>query len=166
MNFPADDLVSAPELAEAFGVTPRALRFYESKGLLTPRRIGARRVYDRRDRARLELILRGKRLGFSLAEVAEYLELYDADPSQVSQLKRLEQLVDQRIESLEQQREALETALMELGDIRLQVMEALRQRGIAPSPPPATARRRLRPRIRAKYGNGRGGSAATIQGDD
>lgn len=158
-------LFTAPELAKALGVTPRALRFYETKGLLKPRRIGARRVYDHRDRARLQIILRGKRLGFSLAEIAEYLELYHADPTQVEQLKRLESLVDRRLEALEQQRAALETTLEELGEIRLQVMRALEHRGVTPVPPPPAAARRLRPRIRAKFVNG-GGPAAAAQGDD
>ena len=166
MNNSADRLFTAPELASALGVTARALRFYETKGLLKPRRIGARRVYDRRDHARLQIILRGKRLGFSLAEIAEYLELYHLDPTQVEQLKRLECVLDQRLESLEQQRVALETTLDELGEIRLQVMAALEQRGIEPAPPPAAAERRLRPRIRPKFNNGGGRIAGATQGDD
>ncbi len=162
----SDQLFTAPELAKALGVTARALRFYETKGLLKPRRIGTRRVYDHRDRARLRLILRGKRLGFSLAEIAEYLELYHADPSQVEQLKRLESMVDQRIDTLEQQRSALETTLDELGEIRLQVTNALAQRGVTPTLPPPASNRRSRPRIRAKSANGGSRSAAAPQGDD
>lgn len=166
MNASADRLFTAPELADALGVTARTLRFYESKGLLNPRRIGARRAYDHRDRARLQIILRGKRLGFSLAEIAEYLELYHVDPTQVEQLKRLESMLDRRLDTLEQQRVALETTLDELGEIRLQVMRALEQRGVRPSPPPEAAERRLRPRIRAKSTNGRGRDAGAMQGDD
>lgn len=165
MDHSGNTLYSAPELAEDFGVTARTLRFYETKGLLSPRRIGARRVYDRRDRARLQLILRGKRLGFTLAEIAEYLELYHADRSQVEQLKRLESLVDRRIEALEQQQAALETTLGELGDIRLQVMHALKQRGVAPEPPLSVAERRLRPKIRAKLALNRGRAAGVTQGE-
>lgn len=161
-----DRLFTAPELAEALGVTARTLRFYETRGLLEPRRIGARRVYDYRDRARLQLILRGKRLGFSLAEIAEYLELYHADTAQAEQLKRLEAMVDHRIEALEQQQIALETTLDELGEIRLQVTQALETRGITPAPPPPAAQRRLRPRIRAKFTHGRGRAAGVAQGDD
>ena len=166
MDGNSDQLFTAPELAKALGVTARALRFYETKGLLKPRRIGARRVYDHRDRARLQLILRGKRLGFSLAEIAEYLELYQADPSQVEQLRRLETMVDQRIGALEQQQVALETTLGELGEIRLQVIKALEQRGVAPAPPPPASAPRLRPRIRAKSANGGGRTAGALQGDD
>ncbi len=161
----ADPLFTAPEFAEAFGVTARALRFYETKGLLSPRRMGARRVYDRRDRARLQLILRGKRLGFSLAEIAEYLELYHADRAQVEQLRRLESMVDQRLQALEQQRVALETTLDELGEIRLQVTDALKQRGVAPAPPPLEAQRHVLPKIRAKYANERGTTAKDSQGE-
>ncbi len=166
MDGTSERLSTAPELAKALGITPRALRFYETKGLLKPRRIGARRAYDHRDRARLQLILRGKRLGFSLAEIAEYLELYHADPSQVEQLKRLESLIDRRLETLEQQRSALETTLDELGEIRFQVMKALEQRGVSPAPPPPASARRLLPRIRAKSANGGGRSADALQGDD
>jgi DNA-binding transcriptional MerR regulator len=166
MDDSADGLITAPQLASDLGVTPRTLRFYETKGLLKPRRIGSRRVYDRRDRARMQIILRGKRLGFSLAEIAEYLELYHADPTQVGQIKRLESMLDRRLESLEQQRAALETTLDELGEIRLQVIRALEERGIRPAPPPPAVARRLRPRIRPKSKNGGGRLAGALQGDD
>ncbi len=165
MDPTSDRLFTAPELADALGVTARALRFYETKGLLNPRRMGTRRVYDRKDRARLHLILRGKRLGFSLAEIAEYLELYQADTAQVEQLKRLETMVDQRLEALEQQRVALETTLDELGEIRIQVTEALNQRGVTPAPPPLQVERHVLPKIRAKYANDRGTTADRRQGD-
>jgi DNA-binding transcriptional MerR regulator len=165
MNRSADRLYTAPELADALGVTARALRFYETKGLLKPRRIGARRAYGHRDRARLQIILRGKRLGFSLAEIAEYLELYHADPTQVEQLKRLESMLYRRLEALEQQRAALETTLTELGEIRLQVMQELESRGVKPLPQ-RDAARRSRPRIRAKSTNGSGRPEGAAQGDD
>jgi DNA-binding transcriptional MerR regulator len=150
MNRSADRLYTAPELADALGVTARALRFYETKGLLKPRRI---------------VILRGKRLGFSLAEIAEYLELYHADPTQVEQLKRLESMLYRRLEALEQQRAALETTLTELGEIRLQVMQELESRGVKPLPQ-RDAARRSRPRIRAKSTNGSGRPEGAAQGDD
>jgi len=118
-------LYGAVELAGEVGITPRALRFYETKGLIAPRRVGTRRVYDYRDRARLELILRGKRLGFSLAEIREYLELYDADTSRVSQLRRLCEAVSLRIDDLEAQRCALESTLAELRQIKDQATAAL-----------------------------------------
>ena len=138
----AEVLYGAAELAGEFGITPRALRFYESKGLITPRRVGARRVYDYRDRARLELILRGKCLGFSLAEIREYLELYEADPGQVGQLRRLADAVGERITDLEAQRDALESTLEELHGLRDQVRTALRERADCPvsaaGPAPST----------------------------
>ena len=74
-------LFTITELSDELGVTPRAIRFYEAKGLLAPQRAGSNRVYTYRDRARLLIILRGKRLGFSLALVQKYLDLYDADPT-------------------------------------------------------------------------------------
>jgi len=112
------DFYTVTELAEELGVTPRTIRFYETKGLIKPRRAGTTRVYTHRERARMLLILRGKRLGFSLADIREYLDLYDADPSQVKQLRLLTQKIDRRIAELEQQREDLETALQELSEIR------------------------------------------------
>ncbi|MFT5175202.1 MAG: DNA-binding transcriptional MerR regulator [Gammaproteobacteria bacterium] len=125
-------LYGAVELGNELGVTPRALRFYETKGLLTPRRARARRVYDYRDRARLDLILRGKRLGFSLADIRDYLQLYDADTSQRGQLQLLEQRVSIRIEDLEKQQIALERTLAELNDIRDQTRVAISQNAARP----------------------------------
>ena len=107
-------------------MTPRALRFYETKGLIAPRRAGARRVYDYRDRARLNLILRGKRLGFSLAEIRDYLQLYESDATHAGQLQHLEETVSARIFDLEQQQIALERTLAELKDIRAESRRALK----------------------------------------
>ena len=118
-------LYSATELATEFQTTPRALRFYETKNLLSPRRAGSRRIYDYRDRARLALILRAKRLGFTLADIREYLELYEIDTTQVSQLKRLSEQVAVRLEELEHQRTDLEYTLTELYEIQSQVKMAL-----------------------------------------
>ena len=81
-----DGTYSIGELCAEFGVTPRTLRFYEYKELLAPRREGQRRLFTCRDRARLKLILRGKRFGFALDEMKDLLDLYDADPSHVTQL--------------------------------------------------------------------------------
>jgi len=100
-----NELCGIGELAEELGISQRAVRFYETKGLLKPRRVGANRVYDRRDRARLMLILRGKRLGFSLHEIAEYLDLYDEDPKQLVQVRHLLNKVDQAIEKQQELRE-------------------------------------------------------------
>jgi len=112
------DLYGIGELAEELGISQRAVRFYEAKGLLKPRRVGANRVYDRRDRARLLLILRGKRLGFSLQEIAEYLDLYDEDPEQIRQVRHLLNKVEQAIEDLERKRDDIDSTLEELASIR------------------------------------------------
>jgi DNA-binding transcriptional MerR regulator len=110
-------LYTVTELAEVLGVTPRALRFYEDKGLVAPQRAGTTRVYTHRDRGRLALILRGKRLGFSLREIGEWLDLYDADPNQVEQMRVLVAKVHERIAGLERQRDDLEETLSELREI-------------------------------------------------
>ena len=110
------DLFAIADLAKEFDISTRAIRFYESKGLLAPERVGATRIFRRRDRARLILILRGKRLGFSLRDISDYLSLYDADRSQ--QVNLLAEKVDQRIALLERQRDDLETTISELREIR------------------------------------------------
>ena len=118
-------LYTVSELGRDLGVSARTLRFYEDRGLLLPRRAGANRVYTHRDRARMILILRGKRLGFSLREIAEYLDLYDVDTSQREQVRALLRAVDARIAMLQQQRVALDETLAELADIRNQAQAAL-----------------------------------------
>jgi DNA-binding transcriptional MerR regulator len=116
-----DRLYTVGELAGELEVTPRALRFYEDRGLIRPQRVGQNRIYPRRDRARLILILRGKRLGFSLAEVREWLDLYDADPLQLAQTRHLAVRIEARLSQLEQQRHDLEATITELRRIRAQV---------------------------------------------
>jgi len=111
-----DETFSIAELAEAFEVTPRAIRFYEDKGLLHPARQGQTRVYSQRDRARLLLILRGKRVGFSLADIREMLDLYDRKDGQEAQLTVSLNKFRERIETLERQREDIDAALLELRD--------------------------------------------------
>ena len=115
------ELYSVSELANDLGVTPRALRFYEDKGLIAPQRAGNTRVYTHRDRGRLMLILRGKRLGFTLSEVREWLDLYEVDPDQSAQMIRLVDKVRKRIDALEQQRDDLDATLEELREILDQV---------------------------------------------
>lgn len=102
------------QLCREFDVTPRALRFYESKGLLHPSRQDTRRRFGNRDRARLSLILRGKRFGFSLAEIGELLDLYDTGDSQVTQLTRTIETAEQRLGEMRRQREELEVGIVEL----------------------------------------------------
>lgn len=101
-------------LAAAYGITARAIRFYETKGLLQPRREGLQRFYDYRDFARLGLICRGKRLGFSLAEIRQFLRLYEAEPSQKSQMAYLVQHGRLRIIALEGQRRDIDLTLEEM----------------------------------------------------
>lgn len=123
-----EELYTVTQLAESLGVTPRAIRFYEAKGLITPRRAGTTRVFDRRDRARMMLVLRGKRLGFSLAEIREFLDLYDADRSQRSQIALLLGKVRARIADLEAQRRDLDQTLAELRAVEREAAEALAAR--------------------------------------
>lgn len=111
------DLFAIADLAREFGISTRAIRFYEAKGLLTPERVGATRVFRRRDRARLILILRGKRLGFSLRDISEYLSLYDAH-SQTAQVTMLTERVDERLDMLKRQLLDLQTTISELHEIR------------------------------------------------
>ena len=121
------DLFAIADLASEFGISTRAIRFYEAKGLLTPERVGATRVFRRRDRARLILILRGKRLGFSLRDISEYLSLYDAQ-SQSAQVALLTDLVDKRLALLETQLADLQTTIIELREIRKLATERIAQR--------------------------------------
>ena len=102
-------------------MTPRAIRFYEDKGLIDPARVGATRVYTPRERARMLLILRGKRLGFSLAEIGEFLDLYAIDPRHLEQKRALLVGVRKRIGELEEMRVSLDRTLDELRAIEGQV---------------------------------------------
>lgn len=111
------DLFAIADLAGEFGISTRAIRFYEAKGLLRPERVGGTRVFRRRDRARLILILRGKRLGFSLRDISDYLSLYDAH-SATAQVNLLIQKVDERLALLEAQLGDLQTTISELREIR------------------------------------------------
>jgi DNA-binding transcriptional MerR regulator len=109
-----DRTYTISQLAREFEVTPRALRFYEDKGLLTPRREGMNRVYSHRDRGRLQLILRGKRVGFSLIEIKEVLDLYRVD--QRAQAQAALKKYKSRIIELEVQREDVDAAIESLQD--------------------------------------------------
>lgn len=120
-----DELFSITELAKVLGITPRTIRFYEDRGLVTPRRVGTTRVYSHRDRARMILVLRGKRLGFSLRDIKEYLDLYDVEPTHAEQIRVLRDKVRARIHQLEDQAAALEETLSELRDIERQTDDAL-----------------------------------------
>ncbi len=115
------ELFTIGELASAFALSPRAIRFYEDQGLLAPERAGTQRVYTTRDRARLQLILRGKRLGFSIADIREFLGLYDAGAGRRRQMAMTLERARARIADLQQQLEDITVTLAELrgmeGDI-------------------------------------------------
>lgn len=118
-DFDTDDagrqsMFTIGDLAREFGVTLRTLRFYEDKGLLNPRRDGLNRLYSRRDRARLKLVLMGKRVGFSLTEIKNMLDLYDLRDGQVTQLRVALNRFNEQIAVLEQQKKDIEQALAEL----------------------------------------------------
>ncbi|HEY3002551.1 MAG TPA: MerR family DNA-binding transcriptional regulator [Kribbellaceae bacterium] len=108
---------SIAELAAEFDVTLRTIRFYEDKGLLTPERRGVTRVYHPRDRVRLALILRGKRLGFSLEEIAKIVGMYDAEPGEEGQLVYLLEQIASRRAELEQRRRDIDETLAELDEV-------------------------------------------------
>lgn len=123
------DLRGIQQIASDLGITTRTLRFYEDRGLIEPRRIGTTRVYTRREVGRMQLILRGKRLGFSLRDIQEFLDLYDADPQHVEQMRRLAERVRKRVEELEQQKIAIEQTLHELHQIEREAMDRVRAAG-------------------------------------
>jgi DNA-binding transcriptional MerR regulator len=120
------ELFGITQLCREFGISPRALRFYEDKGLLQPRRVNAARVYTRRDRARLALILRSKAIGASLAEIKHYLDLYGAHgEGRVQQLRFVAERTGEAIADLERRREHIDATLAELRIINATVRKAL-----------------------------------------
>ncbi|WP_082680061.1 MerR family transcriptional regulator [Paucibacter sp. KCTC 42545] len=123
---PAEALYGITELCRAFDLTPRAIRFYEDKGLLTPRRVNGARVYTQRDRARLSLIQRAKGLGSSLAEIKQFLDLYGAHgEGRTKQLEFTLERTGQAIAELEQKRSAIDATLAELRMINTMVRQQL-----------------------------------------
>jgi len=136
---PPDAEFTIRDLAESFDVTPRTLRFYEQKGLLSPRREGANRVYSAADRARLVLILRGRRVGFSLDEIKEMLDLEAIDRSGRAQLARAVERFRSRIDDLRRQRGDIDAAIDEL-----EAGVAWMQDRLADREPPEAVKRRAR----------------------
>lgn len=127
------------ELAKEFGVTTRTIRFYEHQGLLSPRREGTARIFSDRDRVRLKLALRGKRLGFSLAEIRELFELYDVSRDERKQLEEFLARLERRRAHLEQQREDIEVMLNEIAFFANQCRRLLREQAAQGLPKVATS---------------------------
>ena len=109
-----DDLMTIRQMCDAFDVTARTLRFYEAKELLSPIREGQKRLFTKRDRARLKLILRGKRFGFALEEIRQLLDLYDMGDQQQTQLNRTVEVAKGHLDDLMRQREELNDAIADL----------------------------------------------------
>ncbi|WP_292250610.1 MerR family DNA-binding transcriptional regulator [Marivivens sp.] len=118
MNETTNQTMTIREMCDAYDVTPRTLRFYEAKELLFPIRDGQKRLFTKRDRARLKLILRGKRFGFSLEEIRQLLDLYELDDQQETQLVKTYEVAKQHLAEMEQQKAELETAI---DDLRQQI---------------------------------------------
>ncbi len=119
---------SISELAREFDVTPRAIRFYETEGLLSPRRDGQRRIYTPRDRTRLKLTLRGKRLGLTLAEIRELIDMYEPGRDERPQLERFREVLETHRRSLLQQRADIEAQLSEIQTFEKRVNQQLKKR--------------------------------------
>src|SRR6266404_575779 len=117
---------SISELAREFDVTPRAIRFYEAEGLISPRRDGQRRIYSPRDRTRLKLTLRGKRLGLTLSEIRELIDMYEPGRDERPQLKRFLAVLDAHKASLLQQRSDIEAQLTELQAFEKKIRKQLK----------------------------------------
>ena len=116
---------TVPELSRELGLTERAIRFYESKGLLAPRRAGNTRIFSYKDRARLIIIMRAKKLGFSLNGIKSYLDLYDVDSNNRKQTELGLNAVDERINFLEEQRDEIKILLADLNEIKHALVRTL-----------------------------------------
>ena len=134
-----DDIVEGymriGEMAQKYDVTLRALRFYEDKGLLSPKREGATRLYSKRDRARLKLILLGRKVGFSLRDVKQIMDLYDPNGANTKQLRLTIDKSEKQLARLQKQRAAIDEAITELSDTMAIVRKLLAER----TAPPAAA---------------------------
>ncbi len=122
---PREQTFTITELAREFDLTPRAIRYYEDQGLICPERAGQSRVYSKRDRTRLKLTLRGRRLGLSLAEIRELIDLYDVGRDQRTQLSKFLAVLAGRRAALEQQREDIVAVLAEIASLEQRAHELL-----------------------------------------
>jgi len=116
------------EMAESFGITLRTLRFYEDKGLIQPRRVGNARLYSHRDKARLRLVLLGRKVGFSLREVKQMMDLYDPTGSNIRQMKVVLEKSERQLGRLEKQRASIEEAIGDLKGLITTVRTRLEER--------------------------------------
>lgn len=121
---------SISDLAREFAITTRTIRFYEDEGMLAPLRRGRQRLYSQRERVRLKLILRGKRLGFSLAEIREIVDMYDTEPGETGQLRHFLRKIEERRGELEQKRADIALTLRELADIESRCRARLGELGL------------------------------------
>jgi len=125
---PQEDYVRIGEMAKTFGVTLRTLRFYEDKGLISPKRDGSTRLYTRRDRVRLKLILLGRKVGFSLRDVKQIMDLYDPKGTNTKQLRLTIEKSEKQLVRLQKQRAAIDEAITELSDTMSTVRRMLAER--------------------------------------
>jgi DNA-binding transcriptional MerR regulator len=130
-----EDLYTVSELAKRFDITPRSIRFYETKGLLESRRVARARIYDRRQVGRLKIILRSKQLGFTLSQIKQYFDLYDrykAKPNEDRHLVVLLRATREQMEKLRRKKVALEESLDGLQDLEQVTLQEFRRRGLDP----------------------------------
>ena len=121
----SEQTFSIGELAKSMDITPRSIRFYEEQGLLSPTRIGQHRIYIKKDQVRLKLILRGKRLGFSLAETKTLFDLYDSHQNSKVQLEAMLKMTDEKRAHMQQQLEDIEMLKVELEDVEARCQDEL-----------------------------------------
>ena len=137
-----DPTYTITELSREFAVTPRTIRHYEEQGLIAPRREGQQRIYTKRERTRLKLALRGKRLGLSLAEIKDLINMYDSSPDPGPQLVKALALMQVRRQALEQQREDIEVMLEEIAAFEGVCQEVLNRRQSGAGKPARAPRKR------------------------
>ncbi len=125
LNMPREQTFTITELAREFDITPRAIRYYEDQGLISPERAGQSRIYTKRDRTRLKLTLRGRRLGLSLAEIRELIDMYDVGRDQRTQLSKFLAVLARQRAALERQREDIEAVLEEIASLETRAHELL-----------------------------------------
>ncbi len=132
-NAAADDYIRIGEMAKEHGVTLRTLRFYEDKGLISPKRDGTTRLYSRRDRVRMKLILLGRKVGFSLRDVKQVMDLYEPEGSNVKQLRLALDKSEKQLARLHKQRQSIDEAIGDLSKVMTTVRQKLSERTLAPA---------------------------------